>query len=300
MSICIAAIANDGSVFAVNDRMISTTDPTYTTYEPKVSKKVFQQTKFCIAMNAGHQGVQAEIMEAMQVKIQAAKAAGKEGIDFAVKDIVDYYLECYNKIKSQRLNNEVFAPVGLTQQEFIARQTELHDAFINRMCDEVYRFQFPHVATIVAGIDKVAGHIEPHIFSIKAGVSECCDASGYAAIGVGEGQVDAFLMQSQFTRHYSNVKVAWLCYVAKRQSEVCLGVGKQTDIRVIGPAGGVFVVGDPHLGYGEWDSIYTRMAGQQGEARVKAEEAMREVLKGKLPLTTSLYDAAGDAQKSIG
>jgi hypothetical protein len=85
MTVCIAAIASDGSICAVSDKMLSDDD---TTYEPQVSKKVFKLTDLCFAMNAGHDGTQAEIMTTMQGIINAAMAEKKDQWQFSVKAMI--------------------------------------------------------------------------------------------------------------------------------------------------------------------------------------------------------------------
>jgi hypothetical protein len=266
-----------------------------TTYEPKVSKKVFQLTALCFAMNAGHDGIQAEIMGMMQASINGAMEQKKDWFQFSVKGMADSYVEFHNQIKRKRISDSILAPFNLDQDAFISRQKELSDIFIRDISDQVTRFEMPETATIIAGIDNSTGSIEPHIYAIKRGRYEsvvCCDASGYAVVGAGERHADTYLMQSNFTRHFRNTKTLFLCYAAKRRSEVAPGVGRQTDIRVMGPAGGFSFLGDAKSQLPGLADIYDKMIATEQTAEKEAVYETDEYMKGKLPI-----DKSGSDQK---
>jgi len=117
----------------------------------------------------------------------------------------------------------------------------------------------------------------------------CCDAVGYAAVGAGERHADTYLMQSNFTRHFSNTKTLFLCYAAKRRSEIAPGVGKKTDIRIAAPAGGFFYV-DSSGEYRDLDSIYDKMIDLEKRAEGDAIDETRNYATGKIPIARSSND----------
>jgi hypothetical protein len=203
--------------------------------------------------------------------------------------MVDLYRDCYNKIKRRRINDAVFAPFGLNQDSFIAQQKEMSEIFIKDIFDKVDKFPpLSATQTIIAGIDKSTGVVGPRIFCIKRGYADydteiCCDSVGYAVIGVGERHADTFLMQSNFTRHFPPAKTLFLCYAAKRRSEVAPGVGKQTDIRIMSPVGRLFYVENPANENKELVAIYDKMVVSEKISTSEAISDATKHYKGKLP-----------------
>lgn len=97
MTICIAAIHNDGGIVGVADKMISTVTMAF---EPKgTTKKMFCLAEGIFAFNAGHVALQAEIMEALQAGYNNAKSKGRTE-KYTVREMVDRYVNCYNQIRA--------------------------------------------------------------------------------------------------------------------------------------------------------------------------------------------------------
>jgi len=291
MTICIAAMHNDGGIVGVSDKMFSTEAMAF---EPKgTTKKVFALAPGIFALNAGHVALQAEIMEEMQTVYNAGKKEANEK-NYTVKGMVDLYVDCFNRIRRQRINNSVFASYGLDEQTFLARQKDLSDVFVREMMIKVDQFQFPAVESIIAGIDNSTGHVEPHIYIVKRhyyeNVVQCCDAVGYATIGSGSPHVEAYFMFSQFTRHYSLPKTIALSYFAKKRAELAPNVGKQTDMFLLGPTLGFNTNLATTLDYKMLDAMYENINENERICTEAAFEKLFEDLKGKLPIRTSQYD----------
>jgi len=289
MTVCVAAIFNDGGIIGITDKMLSTDDMTF---EPKgTSKKIFCLSKGINAMNAGHVGIQAEIMEALQssFKVELDAAAS-----YTVKGWVDLYVECYNRLKRDRVKDSVFAPYKLDENSFLVRQREFSDIFTRELMDQVARFHLPETATIIAGVDASTGHLEPHIYCIKRGyyenAIECCDAVGYAAIGTGARHVEAQFMQAKFTRHFSLPKALFLAYLAKKRSEIAPGVGKESDLFLIGPPLGVNTSLGNILDYKQLDQMYETIVSNEKNEMDCSFQAMAKILEGKLQFQPSPFD----------
>ena len=284
MTVCIAAIHNDGGIIEIADKMISTEGMAF---EPKGnSKKIFTLCAAINALNAGHIGLQAEIMESMQALGNAERSQNREK-KFTVKELVDRYVDCYNEIKRKRIKDLVFAPWNLDENSFLARQKEFSDVFVRDLMDQAAQVRLPDVATIIAGVDMSTGQLEPHIYCIQRGYHqnsiECCDAVGYA-IGSGAHHVESYFMQSQFTRHFSMPKALLLSYFAKRRSEIAPNVGEQTEILLVGPTFGVNATLENVLDWKKMDEMYEKIVLSEKAQTDGALVEIADYLKDKLPI----------------
>ncbi|HMD53817.1 MAG TPA: hypothetical protein VKJ65_04625, partial [Phycisphaerae bacterium] len=150
--------------------------------------------------------------------------------------------------------------------------------------------QMYETATIIAGVDTSTGWLEPHIYCIRRNSFECCDAVGYATIGSGARHVDAQFMQANFTRHFSLPKVIFLSYLAKRRAEKAPGVGKQTDMFLLGPTLAVNKNLESDLDYKEMNKMYDEIVKSDEAKTESMRQKLAEFLKDKLPFTPSEYD----------
>ena len=283
MTICIAAIHNDGGIVGVADKMISTD---VMAFEPKgTSKKIFALAPGIFALNAGHVAIQAEIMESMQASFNREKAKGRPE-RYTVKELVDGYVDCYNEVKRHRIRSEIFAPWNLSEESFLDRQKEFSDVFVRDLMDQVDRFVLPDIATIITGVDISTGQVEPHIYCIKCSYGkisiECCDSVGYAAIGSGAYHVESYFMFSKFTRHFSMPTALALCYFAKRRSEIAPNVGKETDMFLLGPPIGHSVNLEKILDYKMLAEMNDYIVSNEQSVTEGAFEKIAEGLKGNL------------------
>ena len=291
MTVCIAAIHNDGGIVGVSDKMFSTDTMAF---EPRgTTKKVFCLAPGLFALNAGHVALQAEIMQLMQARNNNAKRANPDLI-FSVKEATDAYVECYNQIKRKGITNSVLATYGLDYESFLSRQNELSPEFVRNITDKIDRFNLPEIETIIAGVDNSTGCVEPHIYSISINYYQisisCCDAIGYATIGTGSPHVNAYFMHSKFTRHFSLPKTIGLCSFAKRRAELAPNVGKDTDLFLIGPTLGYNTNLDGIADIKMLNEMYKNINENEQAVTEGAIEKLFQDLKDKLPVRGSPHD----------
>jgi hypothetical protein len=99
----------------------------------------------------------------------------------------------------------------------------------------------------------------------------CLNTVGFAAIGIGKAHADS---QFTFSGHWPLKpfdETLLLAYAAKKRAEAAPGVGKSTDIIVIGPGKSTVKAEDQHLM--ELDKIYqkSRRASTKGVEAAKKE-----------------------------
>ena len=230
MTICIATIAN-GCIFGAADKMKTAGD---VQYEPE-STKIFPLTSSMIAMTSGDSAFQAEILQRLYKKVDA-KIETNPSEWVKVEDAAYLYAETRNEIRAKRAENSILLPLGLTQDSFLSRQSEMSSDFITLVKKELLNFDVPNVSTIISGIDSTG----PHIFMIQNDNVFCMDTIGFASIGIGARHANSQLMLAGITLNTPIPEALFLTYIAKKRSEVSPGVGDKTDMFIIGPNLGTY------------------------------------------------------------
>jgi hypothetical protein len=114
--------------------------------------------------------------------------------------------------------------------------------FIDNITKELVNFQMPSIATIICGIDMTG----PHIFTVSNEYSTCrvnCnDSVGFASVGSGSRHAESQFMLASHSRSSPLPETLLLTYSSKKRSEIAPGVGKGTDMFVIGPQLGSFAM----------------------------------------------------------
>lgn len=229
MTVCIAAMCQ-GMIFGAADRMRTAGD---VQFEPQ-SGKMFPFTASISVMTAGTTTFQREIIQDLYNVVNLRVKRDPQNW-WKVKDVTELYVHFYNQARLKRAEAAILAPLGLTHDTFIARQAEMSEGFVNSITKEMLNFQVPDVAAIITGIDEDG----PHIYVAENNNFSCWDTIGFAAIGSGARHAETQFMSA---RHHPNASVPetlLLTYYAKKRAETAPGVGKDTDMFLIGPNLGV-------------------------------------------------------------
>jgi hypothetical protein len=199
MTVCIAAIGKHGEegdpiVFGAADRMITMHD---VEYEPRITGtedncKIWYPSPYFVFLMAGDLGVQ------MEMKYAIKAVMGKNKKDYMLREIVEWYIECHDKLKKSRGS------------------------------------ALPVFETIITGIDDDGAHIY-RVGNEFINPVTCCDAQGFAAIGLGSGHAQLEFMADQHNPSVNYSTVMLTTHSAKKRAEIAPGVGKQTDMFAILP-----------------------------------------------------------------
>jgi len=238
LTVCIAAICENGIILGASDRMLTSGDIEYEPAIPTIFQpimKVMPMSSSIIAMTAGDAGTQAEIL-AQVFSTAHARIEKEPNVWLRVQDMVDVYIEAYNRIKLKAAVSRILSPLGLDEYGFIARQKEMADDFIKTITAEMVNFELPDTAAIFTGVDNRGAHI----YCLYGNQATCCDSIGFAAIGIGARHAQSQFMLARHSRQSSLSETLLLIYSAKKRSEVAPGVGKETDMFTIGPRLGSF------------------------------------------------------------
>lgn len=181
------------------------------------------------------------------------------------------YVKYYNEIISDLSSNQILAPLGLNQETFIKRQKEMDSDFLKMVATELLNFESPGAQTIITGVDPTGSHI----YMAHGSDLNCKDKVGFASIGIGNWHANSHLMLAGGTRSKSLAEVLFLVYSAKKKSEVAPGVGKGTDMFLVGPGLGTYTtIAEPTMT--RYASIYEAYGKAQDTTFNEAVEASEE------------------------
>jgi hypothetical protein len=298
LTVCIAAICESSIIYAAVDRMMTSGDvefepdldsipkyefPTPLKHQANTNPKIVPITNSITAMTAGDSGLQTEITQQLYHTVRKRIESDPQRL-VLVKEVVDDYVEIYNKTKMNRLRNSVFAPFGLTEDTFFSKQSQMSKEFVAEITKQIREFEtyfinMHGVDTIFVGIDdSFLGAVGPHIYTVvKSSNGDgviCCDSVGFAAVGSGARHAESQFMLARHSRYASLPDTVLLTYLAKKRSEVAPGVGKGTDMFTIGPIPGSFAMLDmvEDFDLGKIDSIYKSIENGQSKVLRKAKE----------------------------
>ena len=291
MTVCIAAICNfKNTILGACDRMMTSGDIEFEPNLPTVDQsppvnlwdtanpKIYVATTSILFMTAGDSALQTEIMADVISSMQGLlKLEPDKWVD--VKDAAGSYLEAYNKAKSARVEKQILIPLGLNSDTFISRQSEMHADFILDTTRRIHRcedeFKDVHgVETIVTGIDNSGAHIYEVCKSTGGDHVRCCDSVGFAAVGIGRRHAESQFMMAGHNPHSHRDETLLLTYMAKKRSEVAPGVGRGTDMFVIGPSLGSLAMMDniADIDMKQIKAIYEEMEQEQAKKFQAAKE----------------------------
>jgi hypothetical protein len=283
VTVCIAAICNNGVIMGASDRMMTAGD---VEFEPltqgSASSKIISLTSSIVAMTAGDAGLQAEILQRV-FAIVNNRVLEQPKNWWAVKDVVDLYFQIFNEIKSERASRVFLAPFGLNAKSFIENQKQLTDSFVKQITSEMVNFEMPQIETIICGVDLSSPFA--HIYKLWNNGYVCCDPLGFACVGIGARHAELEFMSAGHNRSSLMPETLLLIYTAKKRSEVAPGVGKETDMFTMGPNLGTFAflkdIPDLDIGILEktYQSIIKKERQIQEGAKKQTKEYVTELLK---------------------
>jgi hypothetical protein len=253
------------TIFGASDRMITVGD--MTVYEPP-TPKLLALTSSIVAMTAGDMGLQTEILREVH-RVVHERITSKPDEWLKVKDVVELYMRLYSEAKLLRSENAILAPLGLDRSTYLTQNT----ALAKDLASELIAYQIPGggVQTIFAGIDTYGG---AHIYVTDGTDILCCDSSGYAAIGTGSTHASSHFMLSRHSWDAPIPETLLRVYIAKKRAETAPGVGKDTDVFMVGPNLGQSTTIRPEV-VGHLDKIYNKLKSEEAKILKTADKEVQ-------------------------
>ena len=279
MTVCIAAIGTwmpappappEPVVILADDRMITVKD--VREYELSDQTKTYALSDRMRVLVAGNGEVLLEICQAVHREML------RDGI-MNVATAAKLLAAEFSRVRTERNERRVLSPYNLTFETFHARQQQFSPEFIKRIDEDLRNWRRADLGAeaIVAGVDDEGGHI--YIVN-DPGQEECCNAAGFAAIGIGTDHAEAEFMNARYTQNWPWTHSVVLTYASKKRAEVAPGVGWATDLYYISKGGGVAYF-DPS------SPLQNFLAGVYNERR---QEEMKGLYEDHLKLLKFMED----------
>ena len=267
MTVGIAALCLDPSgglmVIGAADRMLSVPD---TEYEP-AQHKVWTISTSIAAVWAGDTELVTELLTAV-TEIVRKRIERHPHTWWEVENVARVYQSQYRRVAARRSESRILSPLRLTGETFISRQKEMNDSLVLQVAADLWNFQLPTAEIIFTGTD----HKGTHIYSSINGDLAWRNAVGFAAVGSGASHANSQMMFRRHSKWTGVPDTLFSVHSAKRRAEVAPGVGKATDMFVIGPSlGSFFLIPEPLLN--QLDTVY------QG-AQQATDKAIEEARQG--------------------
>lgn len=288
MTVCVVARAGNFIVGAA-DRMLTSGD---VQFEPSAGMKIVVLTRSIFMMTAGDSALQTEVSGRVYKEV-SERITVEPSRWWYVSEAVDVYIRHYNEIKKKRAENQILAPLGLTLVDFQNDQRSMSDQLVNDIAKELLNFELASGATIIAGLDPDG----PHIYAIYDNEPRCLDGVGFASVGSGSRHASSQFMLARHAWNADFADTLMLTYYAKRKAEVAPGVGRGTDMVVVGPELNSFTPIGDHVIH-KLDQEYNRIVQSEASAFSRAKARMRTYVVDITSQAQASAAASGGQQAS--
>jgi hypothetical protein len=263
MTVCIAAIADKSTLVGASDRMLTAGD---VQFEPEQTKMWHFLPSSIVALIAGDSTIQGEILKQVHKEIVDWLHA-EPGKIVSVKAAASLYCKKYREVLRSEAEREILHPLDLDMKSFLAKQSTMAVDVVLKIRDQLMAYDFPTdsiLDTIFIGVDNDGPTgkegevlIYPQLYVTMRDRLSWLNTVGFAAIGIGKSHAESQFMVSGHWPLKPFEDTLLLTYAAKKRAEVAPGVGKFTDIIVLGPpANSIVKVEDKHVL--EIDKIYQK------------------------------------------
>jgi hypothetical protein len=265
VTVCVAARAGN-VVVGATDRMLTAAD---IQFEPSAGAKLLVLSSSLFMMTAGDSSLQAEIAGMVLRDVTERINQAPENW-WRVSEVADLYVKHYNDLRNKRAEHSILAPLGLTLKSFQSEQQSMSEDLVNGLAKELLNFELPSVGTIFGGLDPTGAHI----YVVHENEPNCYDGVAFASIGIGHRHASSHFMFAQHAWNADFPDTLMLTYYAKRKAEAAPGVGRGTDMIVVGPEPNSLVLIGEHV-IKRLDQEYVNITKAEASAFTKAKSKMR-------------------------
>lgn len=280
MTVCVAAITENGSIIGASDRMLTAGD---VQFEPQQSK-IVAITRSIFAMIAGDAQIQSEVLQRINTEV-SARLGSHPTRWLTVAEIAYAYSDAAGSIRNDRAERSVLRPLGLTYSSYISQQLQLSQPLAKQIASELINFQAAEISAIITGVDESG----PHLFIVDYSDVKCLDRVGFAAIGAGNWHAQSQFMFEGHTPQTPFPRALLLTYSAKKRAEVAPGVGRDTDMFCVWALGQSSDIGS---------HVIDRLEQIYQEMRVSEKEASRHANGRASQFVEEIAAATGDQEQT--
>jgi hypothetical protein len=304
MTVCVGAIAEKSILIGLSDRMLTAADGEIEFETEQV--KAWQFSTAIMALVSGDMSIQSQVLAALDIEVKA-RIAKDPDTWVSVSKVAQTYCEILRKLRRQYAEEQILFPLGLDLPTFLASQTGMQVDFVNDIKNRLLEYEFPNpLETLFMGIDTEApldakGNKQTcaHLFVTSYDHLSSLTTIGFAAIGIGKSHAESQFMFSGHWPQKSFDETLLLAYAAKKRAEAAPGVGKQTDIIVIGPAMGLITqIEQQHIN--ELEAIYQASRKTTQKAIERAKKKTSEfVVRARQYYTLKREQVAAQKPKAL-
>jgi hypothetical protein len=148
----------------------------------------------------------------------------------SIVEIAKKLAEKYQELRETRIRNEILREIGFKSvDDFYSRQKMLHESLILGTNDRIQSYDLG-VHILIVGVDERA-----HLYYIlNPGTWVSYDSIGFLCIGSGDRHAEPVFALYNFTPSLSEREVLYIAFEAKKRAEMAGGVGKTTDVWIVG------------------------------------------------------------------
>jgi len=227
MTICISAICEKGEKAVVAlDRMI-TSEALSIEFEQDLCK-IEGLSDTCVVTSAGDALEPKDILRDTKIRVNELTKP-------TIRQITDIIKEYFILRRKKNVEDELLKPRGFKDlDDFYGKMRMLPPDVYTVLDNQISRF---HILTnsmttfLVTGIDNTGAHI---YLVHDPGRTVCFDSIGFHAVGSGTPHAVSLFTSYNYTDKLPLNLAIWVVYEAKRRAEKAPGVGKGTDMCVIG------------------------------------------------------------------
>jgi hypothetical protein len=234
--------------------------------------KVAALTSNAFLLIAGDFGLQSEVCQRVEAEV-TARVNQTPNDWWKISDIADLCVKHYNEVRDKKAEQAILKPVGLDWGSWVTIRQKIDSSFVHDVSDQLSKYAL-RIDTLAVGCDDTGGHI----YRISDGEAICEDGIGFGCIGAGANHADPYFMLAGHSKYASFAQTLLLVYHAKKRSEVAPGVGKATDMLVVGLLPwDSYPVGEKSL---EWlDTLYEGMKQKEVSITKEAEDQVARYLE---------------------
>ena len=230
MTVCIAAICDEGRrIVVAADRMFTSPPPVNVEFETS-EKKIEQLSPSCVALSAGNTAYAYEV-----IRDTVAMLGGNQKPP--ISQVAETIKDSYVKVRAAKVRETLLLPhlgpeflkveqIGVLLPNYLREQQQVFGNLLGVMNGFNLGAEI-----IIAGISEADGRRLAAI--VHPGTVIWLDKLGYASVGSGANHATIRLALGGQTKISKLSDTAYRVMEAKKAAQVAPGVGEQTDIAIV-------------------------------------------------------------------
>lgn len=201
MTVCIAAICDNGTILGAADTMLTAGDVEFEPArlsEPRFGK-IVNLTNAIAVMMAGDTAIQAEIIYSHVVPAVTSWIEKNNPTWMPVEVAVNLYTEAWHKVRFKNAERAILRPLGFTHESFLKQQRETSPEKLSDITRALAEYSLEPTAAIITGVEPGidSNRTYSRLFAVHGSEAICYDTIRFAAVGSGARHAESHFMAAQ-------------------------------------------------------------------------------------------------------